>query len=138
MRVTKTIKDYVTRMVKEIYSEPTEEEKVYSTLKKRLQAEVDRINEKFKPMIEKDIEAFNTIYGLDKRNGGIKFNDTYLCTFDSYDLWYGTEIGKKAKEAESTRIAKRNEAIENIILTLELGGNRTDLDRMLNELKENK
>ena len=28
MRVTKTIKDYVTRMVEEIYSEPTEEEKV--------------------------------------------------------------------------------------------------------------
>ena len=27
MRVTKTIKDYVTRMVEEIYSEPTEEEK---------------------------------------------------------------------------------------------------------------
>ena len=27
MRVTKTIKDYVTRMVSEIYSEPTEEER---------------------------------------------------------------------------------------------------------------
>lgn len=138
MRVTRIIKDYVTRMVKEIYSEPTEEEKAYSALKETLQTEVNKINEKFKPMIEKDIEAFNTVYGLDKRNGGIKFNDTYLCTFDTYDLWCGTEVGKKAKEAERTRIAKRNEAIENIILTLELGGNRADLDRMLNELKENK
>ena len=138
MRVTRTIKDYVTRMVKEIYSEPTEEEKAYSALKETLQTEVNKINEKFKPMIEKDIEAFNRVYGLDERNGGIQFNGTHLCTFDTYDLWCATEAGKKAKEAERTRIAKRDEAIENIILTLELGGNRADLDRMLNELKENK
>ena len=138
MRVTKTIKDYVTRMVEEIYSEPTEEEKVYSALKEAISAEIDRLNEKFKPMIKEEIKAFNTIHGLDKRTGGIRFRDSYICIYDSYDLESTTEIGQKAQEARRARRIKTNEAIENIILTLELGGNKADLDRMLNELKENK
>ena len=86
MRVTKTIKDYVTRMVEEIYSEPTEEEKVYSALKEAISAEVDRLNEKFKPMIKEEIKAFNAIHGLDKRTGGIRLRDSYICIYDAYDL----------------------------------------------------
>ena len=134
----KAIKDYVTIMVKEIYSEPTEEEKTYFALKKAINAEIDRLNEKFKPMIEEEIKAFNTIHGLDKRTGGIRLRDSYICIYDSYDLESNTEIGQKALEARRARRIKINEAIENIILTLELGGNKADLDRMLNELKENK
>lgn len=138
MRVTKTIKDYVERMVREIYSEPTEEEKAYSALKEEISAEIDKIQERFQSMIEKDITAFNTAHGLDKRTGGIKFRDNYICIYDTYDLRLETETGKKAKEAENARGKKIREAIENIILTLELGGNKADLDRMLNDLKENK
>ena len=134
----KAIKDYVAIMVKEIYSEPTEEEKTYFALKKAINAEIDRLNEKFKPMIEEEIKAFNTIHGLDKRTGGIRLRDSYICIYDSYDLESNTEIGQKALEARRARRIKINEAIENIILTLELGGNKADLDRMLNELKENK
>ena len=132
----KAIKDYVAIMVKKIYSEPTEEEKAYSALKKAINAEIDRLNEKFKPMIEEEIKAFNTIHGLDKRTGGIRFRDSYICIYDSYDLESTTEIGQKALEARRARRIKINEAIENIILTLELGGNKADLDRMLNELRE--
>ena len=133
MRVTKTIKDYVTRMVEEIYSEPTEEEKVYSALKEAISAEIDRLNEKFKPMIKEEIKTFNTIHGLDKRTGGIRFRDSYICIYDAYDLSSTTEIGQKAQEAERVRKIKIKEAVENIILR-----NNADLDRMLNELKENK
>ena len=133
MRVTKTIKDYVTRMVEEIYSEPTEEEKVYSALKEAISAEIDRLNEKFKPMIKEEIKAFNTIHGLDERTGGIKLQDGSICVYNGYDLETGTEIGQKAQEAERVRKIKIEEAVENIILR-----NNADLDRMLNELKENK
>lgn len=136
MRVTKTIKDYVTRIVEEIYSEPTEEEKAYSALKEAINAEVNRLNEKFKPIIEEEIKAFNTIHGLDKKTDGIRLRDSYICIYDTYDLGRTTEIGQKAQEAARARRKKINEAIENIILTLELGGNKVDLDRMLNELRE--
>ena len=129
----KAIKDYVTRMVEEIYSEPTEEEKTYSALKQVINAEIDRLNEKFKPMIEKEIKAFNTIHGLDERTGGIKLQDSSICVYNGYDLERGTEIGQKAQEAERVRKIKIKEAVENIILR-----NNADLDRMLNELKENK
>ena len=129
----KAMKDYVAIMVKEIYSEPTEEEKTYSALKKAINAEIDRLNEKFKPMIEEEIKAFNTIHGLDERTGGIKLQDGSICVYNGYDLERGTEIGQKAQEAERVRKIKIKEAVENIILR-----NNADLDRMLNELKENK
>ena len=129
----KAIKDYVARMVEEIYSEPTEEEKTYSALKKAINAEIDRLNEKFKPMIKEEIKAFNTIHGLDERTGGIKLLDGSICVYNGYDLGRGTEIGQKAQEAERVRKIKIEKAIENIILR-----NNADLDRMLNALKENK
>ena len=138
MRVTKTIKDYVARVVKEIYGEPTEEEKAYSALKETLEAEAERINEKFVCMIKRELDEFNTIHGLDEETGGIKINGGYICSYSPYSLMQTSEIGKKAKEAGKARQKKIVEAIENIILTLELGGNKADLDRMLNELKENK
>ena len=129
----KAIKDYVTRMVKEIYSEPTEEEKTYSALKQIINAEIDRLNKKFKPMIEEEIKTFNTIHGLDERTGGIKLQDGSICVYNSYDLGRTTEIGQKAQEAERVRKIKIEEAVENIVLR-----NEADLDKMLNELKENK
>ena len=138
MRVTKTIKDYVTRMVSEIYSEPTEEEKALKTLAEEIAVAVDEINKKFIPIIEKRLEEFNMAHNLDGRTGGLKFRDERICYSNSYELTCYSEIGKIAKKAKEAREKKIKEAIENIILTLELGGNRADLDRMLNELKENK
>ena len=137
MRVTKTIKDYVARMVREIYSEPTEEEKTYSALDEKISAEMYKINEKFKPLIEKDMEAFNLANGLNKEEGGLRLIDGgYICTYNSYRLSYSSELGQRRRKAKEAREKKIDGAIENIILTLELGGNKADLDRMLNELKE--
>ena len=138
MRVTKTIKDYVTRMVSEIYSEPTEEEKVLKTLKEEIDVAVDEINKEFTPIIEKRFEEFNIAHNLDERTGGLKFSNWCICISNSYELTCYSEIGKTAKRAKEAREKRINEAIENIILTLERGGNKADLDRMLNELKENK
>ena len=138
MRVTKTIKDYVTRMVSETYSEPTEEEKVLKTLAEEIAVAVDEINKEFRPIIEKRLEEFNMAHNLDERTGGLKFRNELICYSNSYEVTYYSEIGKIAKKAKETREKKIKEAIENIILTLELGGNKADLDRMLNELKENK
>lgn len=138
MRVTKTIKDYVTRMVSEIYSEPTEEEKALKTLAEEIAVTVDEINKEFRPIIEKRLEEFNIAHNLDKKTGGLKLSNECICISNSWELTCYSEIGKTAKKAKEAREKKINEAIENIILTLELGGNKADLDRMLNELKENK
>ena len=138
MRVTKTIKDYVTRTVKEIYSEPTEEEKAYSALEEEISVAVDEINKEFRPIIEKRLEEFNMAHNLDERTGGLKFRNELICFSDFYELTHYSEIGKTAKEAKEAREKKIRDGIDHIILTLELGGNKADLDRMLNELKENK
>ena len=138
MRVTKTIKDYVTRTVKEIYSEPTEEEKAYSALEEEISVAVDEINKEFRPIIEKRLEEFNMAHNLEARTGGLKFRTECICFYDSYCLIRYSEIGKTARIAREAREKKIEEAIDNIIITLELGGKKADLDRMLNELKENK
>ena len=138
MRVTKTIKDYVTRTVKEIYSEPTEEEKAYSALEEEISVAVDEINKEFRPIIEKRLEEFNMAHNLDARTGGLKFRTERICFYDPYCLTYYSEIGKTSRIAREAREKKIEEAIENIIIALELGGKKADLDRMLNELKENK
>ena len=138
MRVTKTIKDYVTRTVKEIYNKPTEEEKVLKILKEEIAVAVDEINKEFRPIIEKRLEEFNMAHNHDESTGGLKFSNVGICFSNSYELTCYSEIGKTAERARATREKKINETIENIILTLELGGNKADLDRMLNELKENK
>ena len=138
MRVTNTIKDYVTRTVKEIYGEPTEEEKILKTLAEDIAVAVDEINKEFRPIIEKRLEEFNMAHNLDERTGGLKFRNELICFSDSYELTHYSEIGKTAKEAKEAREKKIRDAIDHIILTLELGGNKADLDRILNELKENK
>ena len=138
MRVTKTIKDYVARTVKEIYNNVTEEEKVLKILKEEIDIAVDEINKEFRPIIEKRLEEFNMAHNLDERTGGLKFRNELICFSDSYELTHYSEIGKTAKEAKEAREKKIKDGIDHIILTLELGGNKADLDRMLNELKENK
>ena len=138
MRVTKTIKDYVTRTIKEIYNNPTEEEKVLETLAEEIDVAIDEINKEFRPIIEKRLEEFNMAHNLDERTGGLKFRNELICFSDSWELTHYSEIGQTAREAREAREKKIRDAIEHIILTLELGGNKADLDRMLNELKENK
>ena len=85
MRVTKTIKDYVTRMVREIYSEPTEEEKGLKTLAEEIAVAVDEINKEFRPIIEKRLEEFNMAHNLDERTGGLKFSNVCICFSNSYE-----------------------------------------------------
>ena len=138
MRVTKTIKDYVTRTVKETYNTPTEEEKNLKILREEIDIAVDEINKEFRPIIEKRLEEFNMAHNLDERTGGLKFRNELICFSDSYELTHYSEIGKTAREAKEAREKKIRDAIDHIILTLELGGNKADLNRMLNELKEDK
>lgn len=47
-----------------------------------------------------------------------------------------TKLGKKADKAWSKRQKEMNEAYNNILLALELGGSKEELDKMLNELRE--
>ena len=127
MYVSRIVREYIEATVKEKIKMPVTEWdelfKHYSAEKKKVEEEIqnfakDKINklkEDF-PMLEISnlIENRSCVY-LDEINS--------------------KEYEKFVEEENKIRI-KRKEIISNIIVTLELGGNKSDLDRMLNEIGE--
>ena len=101
-----------------------------------MKAEVRSINKECRTLIEKRTKEFNETYNLTNETG-ISFNPKKtFCECNEYITERRTEIGEKSYEAERKRQKKIDKTVEDIILTLELGGTKEDLDRMLNELRE--
>lgn len=130
MRVTRIIREYVEKRVKEVYGEETEIEKKYKEEKKRFEEEIEKANQDVKEYIHERMKEINNPYNF------------YVCTNTTYA--YGTscwsdnqhsELYNQARKAERERLTKRDNAIENIFVTLELGGNKQQLEEMLNNLK---
>ena len=137
MTISEISEKYIKKEVSEIFnSHITEEEKVFNEFVKKMKAEVRSINKECRALIEKRAQEFNETYNLTNETG-IKFNPKKtFCECNEYITERKIEIGKKSYEAERKRQKKIDKTVEDIILTLELGGTKEDLDRMLNELRE--
>lgn len=137
MTISEISEKYIKKEVSEIFnSHITEEEKVFNEFVKKMKAEVRSINKECRALIEKRTKEFNETYNLTNETG-ISFSPKKtFCECNEYMTERGTEIGKKSDKAERDRQKKIDKAVEDIILTLELGGTKEDLDRMLNELRE--
>ena len=84
------------------------------------------LNEELKTL---GFETYLTSHWNSKRTGfDTSINEFYL---DSQSETY-----KKQREIETQRQEKITKAIQDIIITLELGGNKQDLMNMLEKLKE--
>jgi hypothetical protein len=133
MRVTKKVENYIREQVKAKVAPKYEWEK----------AEAERIRE-----LARDFDrrasaaakaAAKAVYDEAKAHGDVleydekAFERSYLSCYNVVmlkDACYITSVHKW-----DTRMAEEvNKAVDNIIVTLELGGNKTDLDRMLSEL----
>lgn len=129
MRVTKTVKGYIEKQVREKY--------------KPLIAEIDLDYKVKKEEVNKKIEC--AVAEFEKQIQAIvadnceKYNftaDTYR-TDATYLDWRGVWDTKAEQEFRDKRRSlevERDEKIENIIVELELGGNRATLEKMLNEI----
>jgi hypothetical protein len=137
MTISEISEKYIKKEVSEIFnSHITEEEKVFNEFVKKMKAEVRSINKECRALIEKRAQEFNETYNLTNK-AGINFNPKKtFCECNEYMTERRTEIGKKSDKAERERQKKIDKTVEDIILTLELGGTKEDLDRMLNELRE--
>lgn len=137
MTISEISEKYIKKEVSEIFnSHITEEEKVFNEFVKKMKAEVRSINKECRVLIEKRAKEFNETYNL-TNEAGINFNPKKtFCECNEYMTERRTEIGKKSDKAERERQKKIDKTVEDIILTLELGGTKEDLDRMLNELRE--
>lgn len=128
MRVTSTIKNYIREQVSAKFPTPKEvtDYNKYNEEKANFIKKYDDRLSKYIKSLEKEMKEANTMNYSVSASGSIS---------------YGYHTSQKERDlctAKNNAIRKRDmaidEAVNNIIVTLELGGNRADLDRMISEI----
>lgn len=131
MRVTKTIREYIEKKVKDLF--PLEEELPevirYNNLSKKRTDLVDEAIAEIKALCDQRLASINAQLPDD-----YNVKDLY----PSYNFAWSSncEARREAEAAKKARATAIREAIDNIIVELELGGTKDTLDRMLKELAE--
>ena len=130
MRVTRAIKDYITKKATEAYQPRLNEIDLQykcdrEKLIKRIQSAVAECEEKIKAIVADSGDGWNyepCLYGSK--------GDKYLHFYEPRDR----DAEKKFRDMEHKLTGEKNEKIEEIIITLELGGTKETLDEMLKNL----
>lgn len=131
MRVTKLIREYVEDSVREMYAPKinacgADYKKKTDEVNKILAKLADEFNTAAKEVIKENGLSVDSEYGTKDKE----------VTIISYRSRFGNkEYASVAKEMDAL-IYERNEKIREILLTLELGGTKAELDEMLKKIKE--
>lgn len=132
MKPSKILKEYIEKRVKEAYGKESQEEIDFRQARADFEVEIKKANERIKDFIS---QVENEI--VNPHNFYISRSSS--CPFSTWS--YGgerTPIEKASKEAEGKRIRLINETIEDILIELELGGTKAQLEERLAKLgKEN-
>ena len=141
MRVSKEVRNFIGEQVREIFVKDEKAQQVYQDKEKQAKEIVEEYNQQIVDFLKSMLtelneelkilgfETYLTSHWNSKRTGfDTSINEFYL---DSQSETY-----KKQREIETQRQEKITKAIQDIIITLELGGNKQDLMNMLEKLKE--
>lgn len=133
MRVTKKVENYIREQVKAKVMPKYEAEKAESkriiNLKNDIENRASDAAKQAAMAIFNEAKQYSDIFELDE--GSIR--KAYLSCYNPVrikDFCYTDSVHKW----ESRYAEEVNKIVDNIIVTLELGGNKADLDRMLNEI----
>ena len=127
MRVSKAVRDYIEKQVAskfpkaeiELYQE--QQEQVASKMNQEYQDRVEKAKAEIVASIAKE-------YEINENDIAIRHN--YGNVFSTFN----TPTAMKANTAKSERQTAIRSKIEDIIVTLELGGTKADLEKMLAEI----
>ena len=126
MRVTKAIRDYVEKKVFDEY------DKAKNELKREYEERVEKAKEEIKKMLEGDvIENINMVlgyYGMEQIKAEDAFYRIYVSVQNREEE---SELNEKRKKIYDSAKDK----ITEILATLELGGTKEDLNKMLSKIK---
>ena len=134
MRVTKLIREYVEKKVREAYPKSPEELAWAEELERYHQSERE-FEERGYEALKSLAEEINAKYGF-KLQGELKVGVLRAYTGRRYGEVeiYNHPMRDTARDAEHARGKKIAETIEDILITLEMGGTRADLDARLAEI----
>lgn len=135
MKVTKLIKEYVAEQVAAKYPE-TEAEKQYTKEIEAIEDKVQEINSKIKDYALSLCEQANKDLGIEDWDK----NDCISSARYGYSANYGynNPYDKNRRSLREERTKKINNAIKDILVNLELGATKAELDMMLRNLGEDK
>ena len=141
MRVSKEVRNFIGEQVREIFVKDEKAQQVYQDKEKQAKEIVEEYNQQIVDFLKSMLtelneelktlgfETYLTSHWNSKKTGfDTSVNEFYL---DSHSETY-----KKQREIETQRQEKVAKSIQDIIITLELGGNKQDLMNMLEKLKE--
>ena len=127
MRVSKTVREYIEKQVASKF--PKTEIELYQEQQEQI---ASKMNQEYYNRVEKAkaeiVASIAQEYEINE--GDITIRNNYGNVFSTFN----TPTAMKANTAKSERQKAINEQIYNIIVTLELGGTKADLERMLAEI----
>jgi hypothetical protein len=133
MRVTKLIREYVEKTIAEMpkFKDLTPVEQEYNALRSNLTDFQNSIDKEIDESVAEAIENFRLTHNL-----GADVKLEVSCYTKVNWSAYNSDLADKARAAERKRKEARNEAINEVLLSLELGADRKELDEMLKKLAE--
>ena len=134
MRVTKIIREYVEKTVSELpkFKNPTPEEIAYQEFEKNLQEWRDNIEQTMRDSLQSTIHNYKVVNDITDPNVKMWVSDFNVIRTSTHNC----ELARKATNARGARAEAKKQAIENILVSLELGATKADLDAMLTALAQ--
>lgn len=127
MRVTKLIREYVEKKVKEAYPK-SEAEIRWEEKSNKVNEAITKANDLVEAYAKKIGEEINFEFGLDE---GYRIKAYEDRNWFSTSYYSDDEDYRASYKAEKERRKKIAETVEEILISLELGGTKADLDEML-------
>ncbi len=130
MRVTKLIREYIEEKVNEAYPKP-EATLCWEEKSNRVNEAMTEAEEKITALKQQIVEEINEKYGFSKDGYRLRPAEYREVLTTSY---WDEKLYEESKKADKERAIKVEASIKEILVSLELGGTKADLDKMLAEV----
>lgn len=129
MRVTKFVREYIEESVGKALSEKSTAEKAYDAFHHDMRQFIEQVEDEVKHMVNEAIENYRMTHNVPD---DIKITQTDYSLIHCGD--WNSALRNEASAMKRKRDTAKERAVKDIIVTLELGGTKADLDAMLSKV----
>lgn len=129
MRVTKIVREYIEESVSKALSEKSTAEKEYDAFHNDIRQFIEKLEADVEQMATEAIENYCITHNIPD---DVKIKQTNYTLVKCED--WNSAIRNEASAMKKKREEAKERAVKDIVITLELGGTKADLDAMLNKV----